>query len=210
MLLKKFETIWRTTRGTYLVVRADPGTDHVAVDRLVDREHRAVERLERIGAASVAGVVAQPDSVSERRKRKRERRISSSSSFGGGVCDALSNRNWPIIFSSTTRRLRLRDRAAVGEHLRVAAGVEADVHLAEQSRREHRRDRVAAELVAVVHAHRDHRFVGLRIEPDAFDAADDDARRLDRRARLQSGDVVEARLEPVAGASSASSAGCRP
>ena len=60
------------------------------------------------------------------------------------------------------RRLRLGDAAAVGEHLRVAARIEADVHLAEQARGEDRRDRVGRELVALVDAHRHDRLVGRR------------------------------------------------
>ncbi len=94
--------------------------------------------------------------------------------------------------------MRLRDLAAVGEHLRVAARVEADVHLAEQSRRQDRRDRVARELIAAVDLHRYARLIGLRIERDPLHATDDDTRRLDRRAQLEAADVVERRLQMVA------------
>ena len=122
---------------------------------LVYLEHRAVPRLERI----------------DLRRRPRRRRAAAErcreragqQHAPGAACpralhlpppeDALSKRNWPISFSSTTRRLRLGDAAAVGEHHRVAARVEADVDLAEQPRREDRRDRVLAKLHALVDVH---------------------------------------------------------
>ena len=65
--------------------------------------------------------------------------------------------NWPISFSSTIADCVLRDPPVVGEHLRVAAGIEPDIDLAEQARRQDRRDRVLRELVALVDAHRSRR-----------------------------------------------------
>jgi hypothetical protein len=47
-------------------------------------------------------------------------------------------------------RLSLADSGAVAEHRRVAADVEPDVHLAEQTRGQDRRDRIVGELVAFV------------------------------------------------------------
>src|SRR5690349_3432772 len=82
------------------------------------------------------------------------------------------------------RRLRLGDHAAVREHLRIAAGVEADVHLAEQPRRENRGDRVLAELITLVDRHRHDGAIHCRIEAHALDPPDDDARGLHRRAQL--------------------------
>ncbi len=91
------------------------------------------------------------------------------------------------------------DARAVAEHLRVAARVETHVDLAEQARREDRRDRVFRELVTAVDLQRHDRPVGLRIELDLLDAADDDACRLDRRSQLESADIVERGDEVIPG-----------
>src|SRR5262249_589138 len=85
--------------------------------------------------------------------------------------------------------LRLRDPAAVAEHLRLAARFKADVNLAKKSRRENRRDRILAELITVIDAHRDDRLIRLGVEADAIDATDDDAGRFHRRAQLEAADV---------------------
>src|SRR5438552_15214814 len=60
-------------------------------------------------------------------------------------------------------RLRLGDHAAVGQHLRVAARVETDVDLPQQSRRPDRADRVLAERLALIDAQRHYGAIGLRI-----------------------------------------------
>src|SRR5205814_1560837 len=70
------------------------------------------------------------------------------------------------------RRLGLGDAAAVGEHLRVAAGIEADVHLAEQARRQDGRYRILAELIALVDLDVHQGLVGFRVEPDLLHPPD--------------------------------------
>src|SRR5262249_27350838 len=95
-------------------------------------------------------------------------------------------------------RLRLGDPIAIGQHLRIAARIEPDVDLSEQSRGIDRGDGVPAELVLIVDTHGYHGIVGLGVEAHLLDPSDDHAGGLHRRPQLQAADVLEVRFDTVA------------
>src|SRR5687768_14334072 len=70
------------------------------------------------------------------------------------------------------RGLREAQPVAALQHHAVAAGLQADVLLAEDARSEDLRRGVARELVAGVEVHRHDRLVALVVEADVLDAAD--------------------------------------
>src|SRR5258706_15941815 len=95
------------------------------------------------------------------------------------------------------RRLRDGDAISRGELLVVAAGVEADVGLAQQARGEDRRGGVLGKRVALVEREGHARLVALVVEVDVGHAAHEHAGAAHRAAHLQAADVVEARLDAV-------------
>src|SRR5512134_4055285 len=80
------------------------------------------------------------------------------------------------------RRLREAQPVAVLEHHAVAAGLEPDVLLAEDSRSEDLGGGVARKLVAGIDRQRHHRLIGLIVEADVGDPPHDHARALDGAA----------------------------
>src|SRR5581483_619906 len=96
-------------------------------------------------------------------------------------------------------RLGMGDAPAIGEHLRIAPGIEPDVHLAQQTRRQDGGDRVLGELVAAVDVHGDERLVGLAIELDRLHPPDRHPRGFHGGPELETADILEVRFEAIAG-----------
>ena len=79
----------------------------------------------------------------------------------------------------------------------AVASLDADVLVAEQPAGHDLERAVIGEMVAIVHVERDGGLVGLVVEVDALDAADDHAGALDGRLGLEAANVLELGLHLV-------------
>src|SRR5450759_4904174 len=87
------------------------------------------------------------------------------------------------------RRLRLFDLLPVFEHLAVAAGHQAYVLFAKQTRSQNICERILGKLITFVQTHHDLGFVAFRIQGDVGDAPDQHPGALDRCFGLQPPDI---------------------
>ena len=94
--------------------------------------------------------------------------------------------------------LRLLDLVFVFEHDAVATAFEANKLLAQQARREDRRDGVFGEFILLEYMQSSDRLVGVSVKTNGLHPTHDNAGSFHRRTRFQRADVFEAGLNFVA------------
>jgi len=129
--------------GHDVAIRGGHRPHHRRVEPFVEAVDRAVHRLERVARVAVARAGAAGEREEDGDQGGTRQHHLPGSLAGSLPSAALLKRNWLIRFSSTTADWVRRKPVAALQHHAVAAGLEAEVLLAEDARGEDLGGRIA-------------------------------------------------------------------